>query len=72
MGKLIYSQWTNNKNNKFIKPKSENFMKCLPINLIKNTETAYEQSESTVIERQNEICKKEKSCHVLRWEETMS
>lgn len=47
-------------------------MKCLPINLMKNTETAYEQSESTVIERQHEICKKEKSSHVLRWEETMS
>ena len=47
-------------------------MKYLPINLIKNSETAYEQSENTFIERQHEICRKEKSSHVLRWEETMS
>ena len=47
-------------------------MKYLPINLIKNSETAYEQSENTFIERQCEICKKEKSSHVLRQEEAMS
>lgn len=62
----------NNNNNKSIKPKSGNFMKYLPINLIKNSETAYEQSENTFIERQREICKKEKSSHVLRQEEAMS
>ena len=46
-------------------------MKCLPINLIRKTENVCEQSESTFIERQNEICTKEKSSHVLGWEEIM-
>ena len=62
----------NNNNNKSIEPKSGNFLIYLPINLIRNTETAYEQSESTFIERQHKICKKEKSSHVLRWEDIMS
>lgn len=37
-------------------------MKCLPINLIRKTENVYEQSESTFIERQNEICTKVIPC----------